>query len=62
MNKRIVNEFRIGDKVEIKFSDGHWLRSVVIELAHPGLWVLDGEGRRWFVTNKRRIRRWQDAT
>ena len=61
MNKRIVNEFRVGEKVEIDFGDGRWRRAVVIELAHPGLWVLDGAGKRWFVTNKRRIRRWRDA-
>jgi hypothetical protein len=62
MKKRIVDEFRIGERVKINFGDGFWLPAVVVELAHPGLWVQDGVGRRWFVTNKKRIRRWQDAT
>ena len=61
MKKRIVEEFRIGERVEVDFGEGRWLPVVVIDLAHPGLWVLDGKGRRWFVTNKKRIRRWQDA-
>jgi hypothetical protein len=61
MKKRIVEEFRIGEWVEVDFGEGCWLPAVVVDLAHPGLWVLDGTGRRWFVTNKKRIRRWQDA-
>jgi hypothetical protein len=61
MKKRIVEEFRIGEEVEIDFGEGPWLRVVVVKHAHPGLWVQDEMGRQWFVTNKKRIRRWQDA-
>jgi hypothetical protein len=57
MKKRLVDEYRIGEDVEVDFGDGNWLHAVVVELDHPGLWVLDGLGRRWFVTNSRHIRR-----
>ena len=62
MNKRHVNEFRIGEKVGIDFGHGRWQRAVVIVLEHQGLWVHDGQGGRWFVTNTQRIRRQQNAT
>jgi hypothetical protein len=57
MKKRLVDEFRIGDRIEVNLGDGDWPPAVVIGLDHPGLWVLDELGRRWFITNRRRIRR-----
>ena len=62
MIKRIVEEFRIGEGVEINLGDGNWLRAIVVYLDHPGIWVQDDLGRRWFVTNKKNIRRWADAS
>lgn len=62
MNQRLVEQFSVGDRIEIEFGDGDWLPAIVVDLAHPGLWVQDGLGRRWYVTNTRRIRRRHDAT
>ncbi len=62
MNKRLVEQYAVGDEIEIKFADGEWLRAVVVDLAHPGLWVKDDLGRFWYVTNTGRIRRLHDAT
>lgn len=61
MNKRLVERYRLGERVKIDFGKGQWQPAVVVEHAHPGLWVEDRSGRRWYVTNTRRIRRWEDA-
>jgi len=61
MKKRLVEEFRIGQRVEVNLSDGSWPSAVVVGLDHPGLWVQDDLGRHWFVTNRRRIRRREDG-
>lgn len=61
MKKRLVDKYRVGDRVEIDTGRAQWSPAVVLEHDHPGLWVLDGSGKPWFVTNTGRIRRWQDA-
>lgn len=56
MVKRLVDRFSSGDLVEISLGAEQWLEGVVVKLDHPGLWVMLGDGRVWFVTNSRRIR------
>lgn len=56
MVKRLVERFSSGDLVEISLGGEQWLKGVVVKLDHPGLWVMFGDGRVWFVTNSRRIR------
>ncbi len=56
MVKRLVEQYQIGDIVEIKISDGMWMTAVVIMQQHPGIWVETLSGNRWFVTNTTHIR------
>lgn len=56
MVKRLVEMYAVGADVEITFGDDVWLRARVIKHEPPGVWVVDVNGRFWFVTNTRRIR------
>ncbi len=57
MVKRLVEMYAVGADVEITFGDDVWLQARVIRHEPPGVWVLDGNSRFWFVTNTRRIRK-----
>lgn len=57
MSKRLVDAYAIGADVEITFGDDAWLRARVVNHESPGMWVLDVNGRFWFVTNTRRVRK-----
>jgi len=59
MAQRLVDLYAVGDVVEMTFGDGTWLRAQVRQLQHPGLWVETADGRLWFVTNTRHIRKWK---
>ncbi len=56
MAKRLIEVYAVGADVEITFGEDLWLQARVAKHEPPGLWVLDANGRFWFVTNTRRIR------
>jgi hypothetical protein len=54
---RLVELYRLGDAVEIYFSDEEeWRKGLVVAHQPPAVWVRTEEGSVWFVTNGRRIR------
>lgn len=58
MPERLVDVYAVGDWVIISFKGSdRWLPGRVVMLDHPGVWVQTPDGRRWFVTNGRRIRK-----
>lgn len=57
MAKRLVESYQVTERVEICFGGNVWLPATVQELQHPGIWVQTADGRLWFVTNIRHIRR-----
>lgn len=57
MVKRLVELYQPGDRVEITFGDQRWQPASVLKHDPPGAWVQTADGRSWFVTNGRRIRR-----
>jgi hypothetical protein len=59
MSARLVEQYRVGDAVDIQFSGDvgeRWRPGVVVLLQHPGVWVRTHDGFLWYVTNGRRIR------
>lgn len=56
MAKRLVEQYQLGEVVEMMLRDEVWQTAVVIRHQHPGIWVRTGTGQQWFVTNTRRIR------
>jgi len=59
MPPRLVEQYRVGDAVDIQLSDDsgeRWQPGVVMLLQHPGVWVRTQDGSPWYVTNGRRIR------
>lgn len=59
MSKRLIDTYKIGDMVEIRFSNApDWLPAQVTQHDPPGVWVRTiPNGRSWFLTNTRRIRK-----
>ena len=57
MTQRLMEQYQVGDLVEIAFGDGVWQTAVVRQPQHPGLWVQTADGRLWYVTNTKRIRK-----
>lgn len=57
MVKRLVECYQVTERVEICFGENVWLPATVRELQHPGIWAQTADGRLWFVTNIRHIRR-----
>lgn len=57
MAQRLVDLYKVSELVEITFGDGAWLEARVRQHQHPGLWVQTIDGRFWFVTNTRHIRK-----
>ena len=60
MADRLIDLYQPGDPVEILLGAetpaAHWQPGVVLAHDFPGVWVLTAGQRRWFVTNRRRIR------
>lgn len=59
MVRRLSEKFAEQEAVEIflKTVDSErWTPGVIETLAFPGVWVRTEDGKRWFVTNGRRIR------
>lgn len=56
MAKRLVEQYKINEVVEINMRDGVWITAVVIRHQHPGIWVQTVHRSQWFVTNTTRIR------
>jgi len=54
--KRLNELYRPGDEVEFTFGGDRWLPAFVIKSDPPGLWLRDGRGQNWYVTNGRHIR------
>jgi hypothetical protein len=59
MPERLTERFPIGAFVEIDMADLGWLPGQVVEHAPPAVWVRTEDGRFWFVTNGRKIRKLQ---
>jgi hypothetical protein len=60
MKKRLVEMYRVNDRVEIylKSAGGErWYSGRIIQHDNPGVWVEIGGGSHWFVTNRQRIRK-----
>jgi hypothetical protein len=57
MAERLVDIYHAGDKVEITFDGLEWWAGRVLGPDHPGVWVRSIDGRLWFVTNRRRIKK-----
>lgn len=60
---RLTEQYKPGDEVDVYLEigeEGHWRPGRVVQLAHPAVWVRTEDGRLWFVTNGRRIRRMKD--
>ena len=57
MAKRLVELYNPGERVEITFGNGCWRPGRVARHEYPGVWVQTEDGRLWFVTNGRHIRR-----
>ena len=56
MAKRLSERFPPSAEVEFTFDGESWQPGTVLGSDPPGLWVRDGQGYVWFVTNGRRIR------
>jgi hypothetical protein len=59
MPARLIELYKPGDAVEIRFGDDaeeSWRPAIVLSPSHPGLWVQTEDSLPWFVTNGRRIR------
>ena len=60
MAQRLVDTYRLDETVEVFFQDEEgeeaWRPARVVGLQHPGVWVLTGDRRAWYVTNGKRIR------
>ena len=57
MSRRLTDIYPIGTVVQVYFPQiDLWLDGVIDAHAHPAVWVRTLDGRRWFVTNTRRIR------
>lgn len=61
MAERLVELYAVGTAVEIWLGERVWLPGVVVGHQPPAVWVQTEDGRPWFVTNGRRIRRVVDA-
>lgn len=60
MSQRLTNLYQPGDPVEIYLAttDGRtWQPGRILRHDPPGVWVQMPDGRLWFVTNTRRIRK-----
>jgi hypothetical protein len=56
MPARLVEQYPVETAVQLLLADGRWHAGKVVAHQHPGVWVQTENGRRWFVTNTRRIR------
>ncbi len=60
MARRLVDVYRPGDRVEVFFSDEtseEWRPAEIVALQHPGVWARTSDGKVWFVTNGRHVRK-----
>ncbi len=55
MAKRLSELYGVETAVLILLNDD-WRPGVVVAHQHPGIWVETVDGRRWFVTNRQRIK------
>ena len=56
MAARLVNLYPVHCAVEIFFMD-EWQPGIVVEHAHPAVWVRVNSGVLLFITNRRHIRK-----
>ncbi len=56
MAKRLGELYGAGTAVLILLND-EWQTGIVVAYQHPGIWVETADGRRWFVTNRQRIKK-----
>ncbi len=57
MPGRLVDEYPVGQPVEITFDGQTWQAGRVAAHDPPGVWVRLVDGSKWYVTHPRRIRR-----
>lgn len=63
MPPRLVDQYRLGDPVDIRFRGSDvWHAGRIVRHAHPGVWVQTENGQVWFVTNTRNIRRREEGS
>jgi len=55
MARRLSELYGVGTAVLILLND-EWQTGIVMAHQHPGIWVETTDGRRWFVTNRQRIK------
>ena len=58
MAERLAEMYAVGTAVEIWLGEQIWLEGTVVAHQPPAVWVRTRDGRSWFVTNRRRIRKW----
>lgn len=57
MSRRLIDLYPLGSLVQVYFPQiDLWLTGAIVDHAHPAVWVQTTDGRRWFVTNSRKIR------
>ena len=62
MPPRLVDQYAPGDTVVIRFRGSEtWYSGFVRRHEHPGIWVQTDDGRLWFVTNTRNIRKHEEG-
>ena len=54
--KRLTEKYPLQTAVQIKLGDD-WFAGIIVQQQHPAVWVQTLDGRRWFVTNDRHIRK-----
>lgn len=66
MAPRLVEVYPVGTRVEILFEMEHaelWRAGEVVAHQYPAVWVRTDDDRKlWFVTNGKRIRKWDGST
>jgi hypothetical protein len=59
MAVRLVDLYPVGEPVEIVL-DEQWAAGRVVGHEYPAVWVQTTNGACWFVTNGRRIRKYEE--
>lgn len=54
--QHLTDLYPLHSRVEIMLSKQGWQTGLVVRHQYPGVWVLDGAGNAWFVTNRQNIR------
>ncbi|GJM41146.1 MAG: hypothetical protein DHS20C20_14280 [Ardenticatenaceae bacterium] len=61
MAERLTALYPVGTAVQIWLGEQLWLDGTVVAHQLPAVWVRPQDGRSWFVTNRRRIRKIEES-